>query len=199
MKDIILLLAFFIHKYNPEISTIQELNSKNRKLIGRKVDIYSKICQENLSTFLPTLFLTSIYNRSLFEAFLALVMRVSQFEGPKNGLNSLDLQTWKLQCNILEINLFFIEDKAKGEKNDLRKKWLKIILLDYKLTEEDRVMYVTIDYISFQINESSKNYPLNFVKTIWLLVDIIPQFLFSHTKPILLCRINHINYSFRTF
>ena len=184
-------IAFFIHKYDPEIYSLQESNPQRWEIVSQNVFLYTKFCQENFGPFSPTLFLTSIYNNSLFEAFLTLIMRTSQFEALKFGLDSFDYKTWKLLGNDLETDLSYIEDKAEVDGMELRKKWLEIILLNlplsnkpaifsgYNVSQKESTIFMIINCDAFQLNipynkqKVIQNYFINFVKTIWLLVENI--------------------------
>lgn len=182
-------IAFFIHKYDPEIYSLQDSNPQKWEIVSQNVFLYTKFCQEEFGHFSPILFLTSIYNNSLFEAFLTLIMRTSQFEALKFGLDSIDYETWKLIGNDLETDLSYIEEKAEADGMELRQKWIEIILLNlplsnrvpnfsgYTLSEKENSISLSVHINAIQLEvsyaklELIKSYLINFVKTIWLIVD----------------------------
>lgn len=110
--------ALFFHKYDPESAPALQVNILH----------YTQQCLTALSKLNPQTYLTSIFDRSIFQAITTLFIQLSQGDALKLGMSLINPSSWALDQ---------IESKFEGEQylrvlgtqqgRLLRDTWVKLI------------------------------------------------------------------------
>lgn len=138
-------VGYFIHKYDPDRKVNLEKNTSQ----------YLKICKNVLQDLNPTVYLTSIYDNSLYQSLITLMMRVSYDQAIILGLSKVDPDTWNLNemtnKNQTHQKLFDLGNNL-GVK--IRNMWIELALSGESISQVSKK-------INFEINaENSKSYKL---------------------------------------
>ncbi|MHA2362531.1 MAG: ADP-ribosylation factor-like protein [Candidatus Hodarchaeales archaeon] len=147
-------IALFIHKYDPP----------DRESLKENVSQFLKISEESLSGLNPTIFLTSIYDNTLHQGIVTLIMRVSFDQAINLGLSTLDPSLWALgglsSKSETEKYLF---DNGKMFGFELREIWLNLVLKGEKISEKPKkIEYVMEPSNNYQkINLNISEFPSN--------------------------------------
>ena len=118
------IVLVLLHKVDPAL----------KNTLDQNIQQYTMICTEVLKDFKPNIFLTSIYDNSIYEALLSMIMKAAHILVINFSLRLVDTSTWSIHDKTTaQETEEYLNQLGRKQGSEVRKKWIEMMILQKQL------------------------------------------------------------------